>query len=155
MNKKEEILKQYFEHHKKQKEIAKDVNVNQSYIAQIIKNDDRYLQEKEHRHNLSADKKKSYNKNYFKSYIRPKQYSSTKDDYEVFQAKLALDSKVLSSQSNISNDKFVYLNIGAYKSNKSGNLVIDKSITVTKDTPKFLNRHRTIPSQKMKHQVYQ
>ena len=54
MNKKEQILQMYFEEHKIQEIIAKDVGVSKSYISQVIKNDERYSKEKEKRHNESG-----------------------------------------------------------------------------------------------------
>lgn len=41
MTKKEQILQMYFEEHKIQDMIAKSLGVSQSYISQVITNDER------------------------------------------------------------------------------------------------------------------
>ncbi len=41
MSKKEKILKMYYEEHQKQKDIAQKMNVTQSYISQVIKDDEK------------------------------------------------------------------------------------------------------------------
>ena len=41
MNKKEKILKLYFEEHKTQEQIAKEVSITQSYVSQVVKSDPR------------------------------------------------------------------------------------------------------------------
>ncbi len=47
MNKKAKILKLYFEEHKTQKEIAKEVSVTQPYVSQVVKSDPRLKKKKE------------------------------------------------------------------------------------------------------------
>lgn len=85
MNKKDEILKMYYEEHLKQKDIATKVKVTQSYVSQVIKGDKRYKTNKETKHKLSMIKKANYNKDYYKTYKRPK-----KDDnsYQELQTQM-------------------------------------------------------------------
>lgn len=49
MQKKEEILYLYYERKKKSVLISKEVNVSAAYITKVIKNDPRYIEEKETR----------------------------------------------------------------------------------------------------------
>ena len=53
LNKKSLINYLYYEEHLKVKEIAKRENIDSSYVSKIIKNDDRYLIEKQNRKSIS------------------------------------------------------------------------------------------------------
>lgn len=71
-NKKDEILKLYYEEHLKQQDIAKKVEVSQGYVSQVIKTDERYNANRENKHKASIIKKANYNKEYYKTYKRSK-----------------------------------------------------------------------------------
>ena len=61
MQKKEEILYLYYEKKKKSVFISKEINVSASYITKVIKNDPRYMEEKEIRkktNKINRNKKK-------------------------------------------------------------------------------------------------
>ena len=47
------ILDRYYNEHTKPTIIAKELNVNPSYITKVVKSDSRYFQEKEYRTNIS------------------------------------------------------------------------------------------------------
>lgn len=68
MNKKEQILKLYFEEHKTQEQIAKEVSVTQPYVSQVVKSDPRLKKKKENSTQESKQKKKAYNKDYWQHY---------------------------------------------------------------------------------------
>lgn len=53
MNKKDKILKMYYDEQLRQNDIANKLNVSQSYISQIIKKDKRYITNKENKHQVS------------------------------------------------------------------------------------------------------
>lgn len=57
MNKKEEIVKMYYEDNLTQKEIAKKLGITQGYVSQVIKEDERYFTHKEEKHKKSLEKK--------------------------------------------------------------------------------------------------
>ena len=135
MSKKDKILQMYFEEHKKQKVIADIVGVKQSYVSQIIKKDERYLKEKENRHKISLNKKTEYNKNYYKTYNRPKKKDYS---YEQLQAQLDKDLLVLSSPHGfISDYAFAKWNRSIYNYDKnSSDLMLKKNIVVSIDVPK-------------------
>lgn len=145
-----EIKKLYFEKHLKQKDISDIVGVSPAYVSQVLSKTDK-TEEKMKRHQNSVNKKKAYNNSYWKSYIRPKKDTSDKDSYEVLQAQLDKDSKILSTPSNISNEQLVYSNLGAYSVDKNGNLKINKSLNPTSDMLKIFNRNIKVPPQKQKH----
>lgn len=62
LNKKDEILKLYYEEHLKQQDIAQKVEVSQDYISQVIRTDKRYNSNKKTKHKASIIKKANYNK---------------------------------------------------------------------------------------------
>lgn len=139
MNNKDKILKMYYEEKIKQNDIATLLEISQSYISQVIKKDDRYKSFKEDRHKKSMKKKAEYNKAYLANYERPKKIDNS---YQALQAQLARDAQALSYK----NDNYMYnlaftkWNRSVYKYDKySSDLVLDKSINVTKDVPKRIS----------------
>jgi DNA-binding MarR family transcriptional regulator len=149
LNKKEEILKMYYEEHQKQQDIAQKLKVSQSYISQVIKEDERYNLNKETKHKESMIKKADYNKEYYKTYKRPKKEDNS---YQELQAQLAKDTAELSYQSgyNISDYAYAKWNPSTYHRNSKGNLVIDRKLNVGFDVPKSINMNIKIPTQKYK-----
>lgn len=149
MDKKAKILQMYFEEHQKQNIIAENVGVKQSYVSQVIKKDERYFVEKETRHNESMIRKAEYNKEYYKTYERPK-----KDDnsYEQLKAMHEQASKELSYTSNTLSDyAFLHWNLGAYHRDNNRNMRINKGLKVGFDVPKFINMNIKVPTQKYNH----
>ena len=72
MDKKDQILDLYFNKHLQQTEISKQLDVSQQYISKIVKKDERYKQEKDYRKSQNAEKRKIYQMEYQKNYIRKK-----------------------------------------------------------------------------------
>lgn len=135
MNKKEKILKLYFEEHKTQEEIAKEVSVTQPYVSQVVHNDSRLKKKKEDSTQESKQKKKAYNKDYWKNYQRKK--SNDMQEYEQLKAVLDKDAKELSYNKGISDYAFAKWNRGMYDYDKnSSDLVLKKNIVVSIDVPK-------------------
>ena len=64
----EEILKMYFEEHMKQKDIAEFFKVSSEYVSKVVRNDDRYPEEKQRRHQEAKLRKAKYNKEYLETY---------------------------------------------------------------------------------------
>lgn len=135
MNKKEKILKLYFEEHKTQEQIAKEVSVTQPYVSQIVKSDPRLKKKKEDSTQKSIQKKKAYNRDYLKHYQRKK--SNNTQEYEQLKATLDKDAQELSYNKGISDYAFAKWNSGMYNYDKnSSDLVLKKNITVSIDVPK-------------------
>lgn len=135
MNKKEIILKLYFEEHKTQEQIAKGVSVTQSYVSQVVKSDPRLKKKKEDSTQESKQKKKAYNKDYWQYYKRKK--SNDIQEYEQLKATLDKDAQELSYNKEISDYAFAKWNRGMYNYDKnSSDLVLKKNITVSIDVPK-------------------
>lgn len=147
-NKKEEIVKLYYVDNLTQKEIAGKLGITQGYVSQVIKEDERYIAHKEEKHKKSLEKKANYDKEYYKTYKRPKKDD---DSYKQLQAQLDKDTAELSSASGyISDFDFAKWNPNAYESDKNGNLRLVKGLKVSIDVPKTINRKRKIPTQKFK-----
>lgn len=147
-NKKEEITKLYYKDNLTQKEIAGKLGVTQGYVSQVIKEDDRYIAYKEEKHKKSLENKANYNKEYYKTYERPKKND---DSYKQLQAQLDKDTAELSSAGGyISDYDFAKWNPNAYEGDKNGNLKLVKGLKVGADVPKTVNRKRKIPTQKFK-----
>lgn len=136
----EEILKMYFEEHMKQKDIADFFKVSSEYVSKVVRNDKRYQEEKQRRHQEAKLRKAKYNKEYLETYERKKD-KSDKEDYEKLQALLDSDAKQMSRHSfGISTDAFVKSNISAYKQDKDGNLILDDKIKTSYALPKKYKR---------------
>lgn len=149
MDKKAKILQMYFEEHQIQSVIAENVGVKQSYVSQVIKKDERYLVEKEARHNESMIRKAEYNKEYYKTYERPKKEDNS---YEQVKAMHEQASRELSYKNNTLSDyDFLHWNLSAYHRNKKGNMSIDRKLNVGCDVPKLINMNIKVPTQKCKY----
>lgn len=147
-SKKEEIAKLYYEENLTQKEIAGKLGITQGYVSQVIKGDNRYIAHKKEKHKKSLEKKAIYNKEYYKTYKRPKKDD---DSYKQLQAQLDKDTAELSSAGEyISDFDFAKWNPNAYEVDKNGNLKLVKGLKVSIDVPKAVNRKRKVPTQKFK-----
>lgn len=58
MEAKEVIIEKFYEEHLKPSAIAKELGVNPSYVTKIIQKDLRYIEEKEHRAQISKENHK-------------------------------------------------------------------------------------------------
>lgn len=150
LNKKDEILKLYYEKHLKQQDIAEKIEVSQGYVSQVIKTDKRYTLNKETKHKVSIIKKANYNKEYYKSYKRPKKEDNS---YQELHAQLEKDISELSyyRNYNMSDYNFVKCNSSAYHRNSKGNLSLVNGLTVGFDVPRTVNMNIKVPTQKYKH----
>ena len=150
MNKKDEILKLYYEEHLKQRDIAQKVEVSQGYVSQVIKTDKRYNDNRETKHKASIIKKANYNKEYYKTYKRPKKEDNL---YQELQAQLEKDISELSyyRSYNMSDYDFVKCNASAYHRNSKGNLSLVNGLTVGFDVPRMVNMNIKVPTQRYKH----
>lgn len=152
MNKKDEILKLYYEEHVKQRDIAQKVEVSQGYVSQVIKTDKRYNDNRETKHKASIIKKAKYNKEYYKTYKRPRKVDNS---YQEMQTQLEKDIAELSyyNSYNMSDYDFVKCNSSAYHRNSKGNLSLVNGLTVGFDVPRTVNMNIKVPTQKYKHRV--
>lgn len=141
------ILDKFYNEHDKPTNIAKELNVNPSYITKIIKNDTRYIQEKEYRAQISRENRKIAKR----EWIRNKRQSETdKQLYEFVKQQHIEASKELSYSSKMSDLAYRKWNASAYHRNSKGNLVIDRKLKVGSDIPKSINMNIKLPTQNYK-----
>lgn len=112
--KKEKIINLFYIEHLKVKDIADKLNCSSAYITKIVKQDIRYIEEKEYRKNISKDKRKIA-KNKFAKNKREKQ--RIEDNYSIVQSQHRQDCKELSKSGHLSNENYRKFNYSAYKYN--------------------------------------
>ena len=64
IGKNEEIIRLFYEEHKRPTDIAEELEVSKPYITKVIKKDERYDEEKEYRKNISKENHKACKRNY-------------------------------------------------------------------------------------------
>ena len=137
----------YYNEHDKPINIAKELNVNPSYITKIIKNDIRYIQEKEYRAEISKENRKIAKREWIRN---KRQSENDKQLYEFVKQQHIEASKELSYSSEMSDLAYRKWNSSAYHRNCKGNLIIDRRLKIGSDVPKSINMNIKIPTQKYK-----
>lgn len=133
---KNDIITLFYIEHLKVKEISEKVNTSSAYITKIIKQDTRYMQEKEYRKNVSKDKRKIAQNNFIKN-KREKQ--KIEDNYSIVQAQHIQASRELSKSRHLSNESYRKWNISAYKYNPSKRRYeFDLKLGRSADVPKYI-----------------
>ena len=145
------ILDKYYNEHDKPTNIAKELNVHPSYITKIIKNDTRYIKEKEYRAEISRENRKIAKREWIRN---KRQSEADKQLYEFVKQQHIEASKELSYSSEMSDLAFIKWNSSAYHRNSKGNLIIDRKLKVGLDIPKSINMNIKIPTQKYKKKYY-
>ena len=141
------ILDRYYNEHTKPTIIAKELNVNPSYITKVVKSDSRYFQEKEYRTNIGKENRKIAKREWIR---KKRQNEADKELYEFVKQQHIEASKELSYTTEISDLAYRKWNPSAYHRNSNGNLVIDRKLKVGSDVPKSINMNIKIPTQKYK-----
>lgn len=141
------ILDKYYNEHTKPTIIAKELNVNPSYITKIVKSDSRYIWEKEYRANISKENRKIAKREWIKN---KRQSETDKQLYEFVKQQHIEASKELSYSFEMSDLAYRKWNSSAYHRNSKGNLVIDRKLKVGADIPKSINMTIKLPTQKYK-----
>ena len=139
------ILDKYYNEHVKPTIIAKELNVNPSYITKIVKSDMRYIGEKEYRANISKENRKIAKREWIRN---KRQNEVDKELYEFVKMQHIEASKELSYTTEISDLTYRKWNPSAYHRNSKGNLVIDRKLKVGSDIPKSINMNIKVPTQK-------
>lgn len=116
MSKKDEIITLYFEKGMSAIEISKKVNVVQSYITKIIKQDSRYDAEKLKRKNKTRIRHNKVNKENMKKIRKENSIA-----YEILRAEHYQASCELSGRKTINNRAFRNWNSSIYKFNNKTN----------------------------------
>ena len=111
---KDNIIQMYYNEHFRPTDISKALNIDNGYITRIIKQDERYQMEKEQRKQFNKQKNKEQTIAYIKEFRH-----SQKEEYEILQYQLAMDSKIESKNSIISKFNFRKYNSSAYNYNSN------------------------------------
>ena len=134
--KKEQIINLFYIEHLKVKDIADKLNCSSAYITKIVKQDIRYIEEKEYRINITKDKRKIA-KNKFTKNKREKQ--RIEDNYCIVQLQHRQDSKELSKSGHLSNENYRKFNYSAYKYNPTKRRYeFDNTLGRSYDVPKYI-----------------
>ena len=136
---KQEIIRLYYEEHKRPSEIAPIIEKTPQYVSKIVTKDKRYKKEKQYKKQQSLERKKAYNREYSKSYVRNAKEKEDREEYYKLLARIDKDNKVLSTKTEMSDVDFAKWNRSIYDyANNSSNLVVKKDINVTFDVPKIV-----------------
>ena len=136
---KQEIIRLYYEEHKRPSEIAPIIKKTPQYVSKIVTKDKRYKKEKQYKKQQSLERKKAYNREYSKSYDRNAKEKEDREEYYKLLARIDKDNKVLSTKTEMSDVDFAKWNRSIYDyANNSSNLVVKKDINVTFDVPKIV-----------------
>lgn len=133
---KEDIINLFYIEHLKVKEIAERMNVTSAYITKVIKQDVRYMSEKDFRKAISKDKRRITQNNFIKN-KREKQ--RMEDNYQAIKAQHDQASRELSKSKYLSNENYRKWNYSAYKYNPSKKRYeFDEKLTRSYAIPKYI-----------------
>ena len=133
---KENIIELFYIEHLKVKEISEIVNTSSAYITKIIKQDARYLQEKEYRKNISKQKRKIDQNNFIK---KKREQQRIEDNYSTVQAQHEQATRELSKTRHLSDENYRKWNYSAYKYNPSKRRYeFDETLGRAADVPKYI-----------------
>lgn len=113
---KEKIINLFYDKHLKVKEISKILNIDKSYISRIIKKDDRYLNEKERRKQVSKIRHLETTKRIVKRSRESLKFKNSVDDL-ILKNMHKQASIELSKGKHLTNENYRKWNCSAYKYN--------------------------------------
>jgi hypothetical protein len=133
---KENIINLFYIEHLKVKEIADKINKTSAYVTKIVKQDARYIKEKEFRKAISKDNRKIAQNNFIKA-KREKQ--KIEDNYAFVQSQHLQATMELSKSKHLTNESYRKWNSSAYHYNPSKRRYeFDESIGRSIDVPKYI-----------------
>ena len=135
-SKKNIIIELFFEQHLKVNEIAKNIETSSAYITKIIKQDSRYLEEKQTRQEVSKLNRKIAQNNFMKNKREQKRID---DQYSIVQAQHKQDAMELSKRGHMNNQTFRKWNSSAYDYNtRSSGYEFNEKFGRASDVPKYV-----------------
>ena len=133
---KDDITTLFYIEHLKVKEIAEKVDTSSAYITKVVKQDSRYLQEKEYRKAISRDKRKVAQNNFIKN---KRENKRIEDNYSFVQSQHEQAARELSKSKHLSNESYRKWNYSAYKYNPSKKRYeFDEKLGRSIDVPKYI-----------------
>lgn len=135
MDKKEQILKLYYEEDRKLTYIADIIQVSNAYVSKVIKTDSRYKEKKLQQKENAKKRKREYTN------LKMKQIREKKIQENAFIKQQHIDaSKELSGGKVISNRAFRNWNSSIYKyDEKIKAYKLKKGMVISSDVPKKIN----------------
>lgn len=132
INKSSEIIRLFYDLHKRPVDIAKQVGVVKSYITKIIKRDKRYFEEKNRRKQESQERHKECKRKYIQ-----KRRQEERMQYLEMINQIDKDNQYLSTKKKLSDEAFAKWNRSAYEYCKnSSNLKLRDGINAGYTAPK-------------------
>lgn len=133
---KDDITTLFYIEHLKVKEIAEKVDTSSAYITKVVKQDSRYLQEKEYRKAISKDKRKVAQNKFIKN---KRENKRIEDNYSFVQSQHEQATRELSKSKHLSNESYRKWNYSAYKYNPSKKRYeFDEKLGRSIDVPKYI-----------------
>ena len=132
----DDITTLFYMEHLKVKEIAEKVDTSSAYITKVVKQDSRYLQEKEYRKAISKDKRKVAQNKFIKN---KRENKRIEDNYSFVQSQHEQATRELSKSKHLSNESYRKWNYSAYKYNPSKKRYeFDEKLGRSIDVPKYI-----------------
>lgn len=132
IGKNEEIIRLFYEEHKRPTDIAEELEVSKPYITKVIKKDERYDAEKRYRSNISKENHKACKRNYIN-----KRRQTEKQEYQAMIIQINKDNEYLSTKTQISDMDFAKWNRGMFQYDKnSSDLFLKRGFKFAFDVPK-------------------
>lgn len=133
---KENIVDLFYNKHLKVKEIAEIENTSSAYITKVIKQDDRYIQEKEYRKAISENNRKVAQNKFVKTKRETKR---SEDNYEFVKSQHRQATSELSKSKHLSNENYRKWNYSAYHYNPfKKRYEFDENLGRSYDVPKYI-----------------
>ena len=133
---KEKIINLFYLEHFKAKDIAQKLKVSSAYITKIVKNDIRYLDEKQFRKDTSKTNRKIAQNKFIKD---KRERIRIEDNYSILKSQHIEASKELSKSRHLSNENYRKWNYSAYKYNPfKRRYEFDSKLGRASDVPKFI-----------------
>lgn len=133
---KENIISLFYDEHLQVKKIAKQLYISSAYVTKIIKQDSRYIQEKNFRKSVSKSKRKVAQNEFIK---KKREKQRLEDNYSYVQSQHDQATRELSKSSYLSNESYRKWNYSAYKYNPSKKRYeFDNKLGRSADVPKYI-----------------
>lgn len=133
---KKNIIDLFYNEHLQVKEISKILDISSPYITKIIKQDFRYMQEKNFRKSISKNKRKIAQSEFIK---KKREKKKIEDNYAYMQSEHEQAVRELSKSSHLSNESYRKWNYSAYKYNPSKQRYeFNEKLGRSADVPKYI-----------------
>lgn len=133
---KEQIINLFYIEHLKIKDIAEKVNTSSAYVTKVIKQDSRYVKEKEFRKSISKENRRIAQNKFVKE---KRELELIEDNYSIVIAQHNQAVCELSKRGYLSDESYRKWNYSAYKYNPSKRRYeFDSKLGRASDVPKYV-----------------